>query len=268
MQLNKVFLLLFMFVALYADSKYSCTAEYIIQDNKKYLPPQNLKYIDIIISADKEFLTFITQNMQSSYNYKSFIKPTKTMPSIGISYESNERFVDLFNDNTLYFGFIESGHIIKAKCPSMNLNLKEVKFTPSGKIVYGFPIENFPKSGDINIFIKNNRVAPLKIYTSNNSNYFVKLKDYVSKKTIMTIFIKGGDSIETKVPLGTYEIVYASGINWHDDEKLFGKNTTYTKANQLFTFRENDNGINGYTLKLYSVSNGNLQTKKLNKNEF
>jgi len=125
-----------------------------------------------------------------------------------------------------------------------------------------------PYSGQEQKFVNDESVAPLTIQTSAGANYLVKIVDYYSKSDVMTIFIKGGDTIRTKVPLGTFEIRYASGKQWYGYNYLFGDDTSYSKADQSFDFRNTGYQITGYTLTLYRVSNGNLRTSYMNPSEF
>ena len=72
------------------------------------------------------------------WKYKQFIKPSKIVPSIGVSYEGNGRFVDVFNNNIVFVGEVGKSHLLKAECSSMNLNLREMGINHVGKIIYGF----------------------------------------------------------------------------------------------------------------------------------
>ncbi|WP_457748250.1 hypothetical protein [Sulfurimonas sp.] len=131
-----------------------------------------------------------------------------------------------------------------------------------------YPAVAMPYSGQEQKFVSNESIAPLTIKTSTGANYLVKIVDYYSKSNIMTIFIKGGDTIKTKVPLGTFEIRYASGNHWYGYNHLFGDNTSYRKANQSFDFKNTGYKTTGYTLTLYHVLNGNLRTSHMNSSEF
>lgn len=131
-------ILIFFFVNLNASMVFSCFTEFVINEGKRYSPPDNMKNVMIRFSDDKNILVFKTQNGQSHYNYKGFIPPTKNIKSIGVSYENEGKFLDIFNDNYLYFGFIDSGLMLKAKCPSMNLNIKETGKNSRGQTIYGF----------------------------------------------------------------------------------------------------------------------------------
>ena len=125
-----------------------------------------------------------------------------------------------------------------------------------------------PNTGNVNNYSSATRIAPFAIETSAGANYFVKLKDVYSDQTVMEFFIRGGEKISTKVPLGTYQIVYASGDKWYGYSYLFGEKTSYSKTDQNFNFKQTYNGVSGYTITLYRVSNGNLTTSYLNPSQF
>lgn len=123
-------------------------------------------------------------------------------------------------------------------------------------------------SGEVNIFTTKDTVAPFTIETSYGSNYVVKLKDYYTKEAVMTIFVKGGDTIKTEVPTGTYEVTYASGDKWYGYNYLFGPDTGYSKADSSFSFNFDGYSYSGYTITLYRVSNGNLRTEGIDSSQF
>jgi hypothetical protein len=125
-----------------------------------------------------------------------------------------------------------------------------------------------PNNGEIKSFTNQDRIAQFEIESSNEENYLIKIKDYYSHKKIMTIFVRGGESIKTKVPLGEYEITYASGKIWYGYENLFGSETHYSKADEKFSFEKIDNKISGYTITLYPVIDGTLATEDINKSQF
>ncbi len=125
-----------------------------------------------------------------------------------------------------------------------------------------------PRSGAEQIYTTDERIAPLKIETSGGTNYLVKLVSAYSKDPVMTIFIQGGNTISTEVPLGTYEVKYALGKKWYGYKHRFGPETIYTKAEKLFVFEKTGYQVSGYTIILYSVSDGNLQTSRINPAQF
>jgi len=129
-------------------------------------------------------------------------------------------------------------------------------------------ISTLPTNGEIKSFTNQDRIAEFEIESSNEENYLIKIKDYYSHKKIMTIFVRGGESLKTKVPLGEYEITYASGKIWYGYENLFGSETHYSKADEKFSFEKIDNKISGYTITLYPVIGGTLATEDINKSQF
>jgi hypothetical protein len=86
----------------------------------------------------------------------------------------------------------------------------------------------------------------------------------------MTIFVHGGTTVNVDVPLGVFEVRYASGTNWFGYGDLFGPKpyTVYSKADRFFDFQVVGNEIRGYTITLYNVANGNLSTTEIAESEF
>ncbi len=136
------------------------------------------------------------------------------------------------------------------------------------KPVPSYPEVVTPYNGATQVYTNGERVAPFEIQTSSDANYLVKLVSAYSQKPVMTIFIRGGKTVSTEVPLGKYEVKYASGEKWYGYEHLFGPETDYSKAETLFTFKNTGYQINGYTITLYRVSNGNLRTSRISPSQF
>lgn len=123
-------------------------------------------------------------------------------------------------------------------------------------------------NGTIDVYTNQPRVAPLEIETSGSGYYFVKLVKTGTDQTIMTIFTHAGQSVTTEVPLGSYDVKYASGENWYGYDNLFGTETVYSKANSVFSFQDTGSQISGYTITLYEVMDGNLSTSKISASDF
>ena len=130
------------------------------------------------------------------------------------------------------------------------------------------PEMQMPKNGSIQLFSQRVRLAPFEIRTSQGANYFVKLVSIDSGQSEMTIFVRGGNTVTTDVPLGTYEVKYASGKNWYGPDHLFGSETSYSKADTHLKFENSGGQISGYTITLYRVANGNMRTKSINPEQF
>jgi hypothetical protein len=112
------------------------------------------------------------------------------------------------------------------------------------------------------------RVAPLKINTSGESNYLVKLEDAVTGQPFISFFLYGGVSFETKVPLGEFIFKYASGLAWCGDRDLFGNHTVSRKSRESLVFAQGDDGIEGHEISLIPQPRGNFSTISIPRAEF
>ena len=127
-----------------------------------------------------------------------------------------------------------------------------------------------PVNGDKVSFHNREEVAPLKIKTPVTSveHYFIKVVDDLEENIVKTIFIRSGNTIDTKMPLGSYIIKYATGKTWYGTEHLFGPETIYSKANKTFIFTREANGYSGYTIELILQQHGNLKTQQIPKSDW
>lgn len=113
------------------------------------------------------------------------------------------------------------------------------------------------------------RVAPLRIRTAPGSaDYVVKLVSAVSQQTAIIFFVRGGAETSVKVPLGSYQLKYATGPSWLSKTCLFGTRTTFHKADEIFDFRSSGQRISGYTVELISQLHGNLETENIQPNQW
>lgn len=131
------------------------------------------------------------------------------------------------------------------------------------------PPQPLPQTGD-NTASFTNGVAPLSIKTSSSGgyHYFVKVVNTVNHRELGSYFIRSGGVLEIEVPVGTYEIRYASGKQWYGTSYLFGPETTYSKANRNFTFGFDGYQYNGYTIELIMQQNGNLRTSGIHPSQW
>jgi len=112
------------------------------------------------------------------------------------------------------------------------------------------------------------RLAPLEIVTRVGSNYFIKLVNANTGVAEEFLFIRGGDRLEVQMPLGTYEMRYASGDVWYGEVLLFGPTTSYSRVDAPFEFRESAYQYEGYTIELYVQANGNLDMDPIPASQF
>ena len=125
-----------------------------------------------------------------------------------------------------------------------------------------------PPNGEVYTYTGSDRIAPFELKSSYGSNYLVKLADASTRQPVLTVFVRGGETVSIDVPLGTYTVKYAAGDKWYGYRFLFGPTTGYSKANETFNFRTAGNHISGYTITLYKVLNGNLKTESIRPDEF
>ncbi|MCW5768985.1 MAG: hypothetical protein KIT19_09895, partial [Phycisphaeraceae bacterium] len=111
-------------------------------------------------------------------------------------------------------------------------------------------------------------VAPLEVKTRAGSNYFVKVVDWTTKATVLTAFIRGGEHFETLLPLGSYEIRYASGQAWYGDVIDFGETSTYARCDEKFDFTKSLQGYSGFIVELILQQRGNLETVPISPSDF
>lgn len=115
-------------------------------------------------------------------------------------------------------------------------------------------------------------VSPLTIKSRRGVDYFVKLVVPFSRNEVMSFYVRGGQPLTVKVPLGTYELKYAAGSKWYGQKYKFGPDTIYSRANETFRFeaKETYDGItySGWTVELILQTGGNLRTQRIDASDF
>ncbi len=125
-----------------------------------------------------------------------------------------------------------------------------------------------PDNGETVTYKEGRVKAPFEIKSSYGTNYLVKLSDAFTDRPVLTVFVQGGNTVEINVPLGTYKVKYAAGSRWYGYTHLFGPQTAYSKARDFFTFERQGDQVNGFSITLYKVQNGNLHTEHINPEDF
>ena len=132
-----------------------------------------------------------------------------------------------------------------------------------------WPEQFLPANGETQAYTFNEAIAPFKIQSQGTSNFLVKLTDVNTGATVMTIFVRGGQDVETTVPLGSYYVKYASGTTWYGYDHLFGDyHTGYSKADEVFNFSVDGDTVRGFSITLYAVEGGNLTTSGITASDF
>lgn len=159
---------------------------------------------------------------------------------------------------------------LDANTPEYSLPQNSETSEVANFLLYNTP-ETLPINGYTYNYTSKISVAPLEIKVpDNSSHYFVKLEDYITKETAFTIFIRSGQSADVNVPLGTYEMKYATGENWYGTEHLFGPShlTQKFKADDTFRFFDEGDYYMGHTIELISQAGGNLETQSISDSEW
>lgn len=91
---------------------------------------------------------------------------------------------------------------------------------------------------------------------------YVKFLDS-SDKAVVTAFIRAGETLEIQLPQGDYTLRYARGTVWYGAENLFGENGVYGEG-----LVPVENSSFQHTIKLYTVTEGNLATYAVPGDEF
>jgi len=109
----------------------------------------------------------------------------------------------------------------------------------------------------------------LRIVTAVGSpNYFIKVVDWERGTPLLTVFIRSGQTVNVKVPLGSYRLKYASGTEWYGKQFLFGPNTTYSRAQDQLDFTIEGDRVRGHEITLIKQVGGNLKTVDIRQEDF
>lgn len=82
------------------------------------------------------------------------------------------------------------------------------------------------------------------------------------------MFVRAGETVDVKVPFGTYRVSFASGTTWYGKTIRFGPNTEYSQIDQPMIFLIEDDRLVGHALQLSPVRNGNLHPSKITADQF
>lgn len=112
------------------------------------------------------------------------------------------------------------------------------------------------------------------IKNSNSSHVVVLLINAYTNKKIRNEFIRKGEKFSmTGVPNGTYYLKWMSGNDWCPTEKIGNLNGGFKKDLSFSeSAKKNDwmkvSGFQEWTITLYTISNGNMDTQTINESDF
>lgn len=107
------------------------------------------------------------------------------------------------------------------------------------------PIVAFPATGMVG------RTRPLtypasflKVSAPINSgdNYVVRLYDLGTTNPVQTVYVRAGDQVDVRVPVGSYTVRFAAGHDWRGVDHLFGSTGRVWEADSPMTFTATTRG--------------------------
>jgi hypothetical protein len=113
------------------------------------------------------------------------------------------------------------------------------------------------------------RPALLTIRTAPGPFYLVSLEKVATGLPALLFFLYGGQPLNASVPLGEFRFKYAAGSHWCGDADLFGDDTAFSEADDIFTF-ERTLTDDGYRTshRTVELTPQNLLTKRISRTEF
>lgn len=121
-----------------------------------------------------------------------------------------------------------------------------------------------PPTGRYARYDRSPLVAPLTIRTGAGADYFIKFEELSTRRTVMTLFARGGETIEQNMPEGLFKLKYATGIQWCGEQQLFGAGTAVSETDKVHAF-DNEHA---YTIELIPQRNGNLPVRSIGVQDF
>ena len=123
------------------------------------------------------------------------------------------------------------------------------------------PTVPFPSSGTVEYSTSKECVAPFEITAASSYEYtIIKVVPVGSEWPVATVYLRSGKTVEFDMPLGKYYIYCAEGDEYYGEQSLFDSVGSYSIMDETFEFTMDEYGYNGYTLTLYTVANGNLDS--------
>ena len=104
------------------------------------------------------------------------------------------------------------------------------------RVILAYTSTEFPPHQTATFLTADEALAPFQVKTESGDNYLIKLVDPQTRKDVVRMYAVGGQSADFQVPLGDYEVLCASGVNWYGDELLFGPQTAYSKLDTVSRF--------------------------------
>ena len=162
--------------------------------------------------------------MAYSTDYKRRFVCTRCSESLNPTKESN------------FFGWVVIGILIAASVVAIHFWFNSLKtnekILPATKNIpqirpFSYPEQALPLNETTQWFTSDKQTAPFTVHGIPDLHCLVKLYDFNTQKPVMSVFVHKGSTVKVKIPLGTYELKYATGERWYGYDYLFGPSTVY-----------------------------------------
>jgi hypothetical protein len=118
-------------IIVFGSDTYICKTNWVLENNKKYYPPDSIKNIKLELYINwknkafnsSDYLTFSTKNYTSIYRYDSILNLGKIT---GLTFKRGENLLDFHSNGDLYL-FRNNKMLLKATCPRLKIELSEIK---------------------------------------------------------------------------------------------------------------------------------------------
>ena len=119
-----------------------------------------------------------------------------------------------------------------------------------------------PRSGTILLGEECLNGSELTIAASSSSSCVVKLKTAYGT-TLLSFYVRAGDTVTVGVPEENLYVYFASGDTWYGQKHLFGKYTSYSMDDEIKDFKQYT-----YSYTLYPVYDGNFTETPIDPEDF
>ncbi len=171
------------------------------------------------------------------------------------------------------------------RSPKPSPNITSSASAPSERFTSGYPPRPVrrPAASDVRVdppvtvspgilWVRTNRprVAPFEVVTRAGDDYYIKLVDAYSDNDVVGMFVRGGETLEVLVPLGSYRMRYAYGDVWRGERQHFGPGemTQFSEVDETLRFVETTYAYEGHTIELIRQLDGNLEVGNISASRF
>ena len=126
---------------------------------------------------------------------------------------------------------------------------------------------NTPPNGLVKRFHTEHSEAVVTLTSpQSDSDYLIKFENKDTGKKVALVFLSSGEKVQVALPLGTYEVKWASGREWNGLEYLFGPETLFARLENYIALEKREKEVTAYTL-MFGID-GNIRTESISREDF